>query len=83
MAALTVRAADPAGSIVGKRGDAFFPAWQNHCSPKSTRRDGCANGNRYADQDVGKLYQEFEGGSIGTGVAIGDYDGDGRPDILW
>jgi hypothetical protein len=28
------------------------------------------------------LYQEFEGGSIGTGVAIGDYDGDGRPDIF-
>ena len=30
----------------------------------------------------GELYQEFETGSIGTGVAIGDYDGDGRPDIF-
>jgi len=32
--------------------------------------------------DVGDLYQEFEDGSIGTGVAIGDYDGDGRPDLF-
>jgi hypothetical protein len=30
----------------------------------------------------GDLYQEFEDGSIGTGVAIGDYDGDGRPDLF-
>ena len=30
----------------------------------------------------GDLFQEFETGSIGTGVAIGDYDGDGRPDIF-
>ena len=29
-----------------------------------------------------ELYQEFEDASIGTGVAIGDYDGDGRPDIF-
>ena len=27
-----------------------------------------------------KLYNEFDIGSIGTGVAIGDYDNDGRPD---
>jgi hypothetical protein len=39
--------------------------------------------NRYDDPKMwGDLYQEFEGGSIGTGVAIGDYDGDGRPDIF-
>jgi hypothetical protein len=30
----------------------------------------------------GELYHEFEDGEIGTGVAIGDYDGDGRPDIF-
>ena len=29
----------------------------------------------------GDLNHEFEVGAIGTGVAIGDYDGDGRPDI--
>lgn len=39
--------------------------------------------NRYADPRMrGDLYQEFEGGSIGTGVAVGDYDGDGRPDLF-
>jgi hypothetical protein len=35
----------------------------------------------YGPQDVG-LYSENETGAIGTGIAIGDYDGDGRPDIF-
>ncbi|HUJ43135.1 MAG TPA: FG-GAP-like repeat-containing protein [Opitutaceae bacterium] len=44
---------------------------------------GVRTENRYNDPRMfGDLYQEFEGGSIGTGVAIGDYDGDGRPDIF-
>jgi hypothetical protein len=30
----------------------------------------------------GELYHEFDLGAIGTGIAIGDYDGDGRPDIF-
>jgi hypothetical protein len=39
--------------------------------------------NRYADPRMwGDLYHEFGDGPIGTGVAIGDYDGDGRPDIF-
>jgi len=39
--------------------------------------------NPYDDPRMwGELYHEFEDGSIGTGVAIGDYDGDGRPDIF-
>jgi hypothetical protein len=38
--------------------------------------------NRYDDPRMwGQYYSEFEMGSIGTGVAIGDYDGDGRPDL--
>jgi hypothetical protein len=49
-------------------------------SPDST---GVKTENRYDDPKMwSSLYQEFEGGSIGTGVAIGDYDGDGRPDIF-
>src|SRR5262245_52324023 len=39
--------------------------------------------NAYDDPAMwGKLYHEFNSGAIGTGVAIGDYDGDGRPDIF-
>lgn len=39
--------------------------------------------NRYDDPKIsGELSQEFDSSSIGTGVAIGDYDGDGRPDIF-
>jgi len=49
-------------------------------SPEQT---GVRTENRYADPEMwGKRYGEFEGGSIGTGIAIGDYDGDGRPDIF-
>jgi enediyne biosynthesis protein E4 len=39
--------------------------------------------NAYADPRMwGELSHEFEIGAIGTGVTIGDYDGDGRPDIF-
>jgi len=39
--------------------------------------------NDYDDPRMwGQLYQEFLFGAIGTGVAIGDYDGDGRPDVF-
>lgn len=44
---------------------------------------GIVTENRYADPKMwGEYYQEFALGSIGTGVAIGDYDGDGRPDLF-
>jgi hypothetical protein len=49
-------------------------------SPDET---GVRTENPYDDPRMwGDLYQEFEVGSIGSGVAIGDYDGDGRPDIF-
>ncbi|HEY1791293.1 MAG TPA: VCBS repeat-containing protein, partial [Opitutaceae bacterium] len=39
--------------------------------------------NSFADPAMWSgLYSEFETGSIGTGVAIGDYDGDGRADVF-
>ena len=38
--------------------------------------------NAYDDPAMwGALFHEFNSGAIGSGVAIGDYDGDGRPDI--
>jgi hypothetical protein len=43
---------------------------------------GVRTENRYADPRMhGDLYEEFETSSVGTGIAIGDYDGDGLPDI--
>ncbi|MGJ3242911.1 MAG: FG-GAP-like repeat-containing protein [Opitutales bacterium] len=38
--------------------------------------------NQYGDPRMwGELYQEFTLGSVATGVATGDFDRDGRPDI--
>jgi hypothetical protein len=46
-------------------------------------KTGIVTENNYADPRMWtERYHEFEVGSIGSGVAIGDYDGDGRPDIL-
>ncbi len=39
--------------------------------------------NPFADPKMwGERYQEFALGTFGTGVAIGDYDNDGRPDVF-
>ncbi|MBE2215697.1 MAG: CRTAC1 family protein, partial [Opitutaceae bacterium] len=44
---------------------------------------GIITENRYADPDMwGERYQEFALGAIGTGVAIGDFDNDGSPDVF-
>lgn len=49
-------------------------------SPEDT---GLRAENRYDDPRMhGELAQEFDSSSIGTGVTIGDYDGDGRPDLF-
>jgi hypothetical protein len=60
----------------GRRGPTLFKV----LSPDDT---GVVTENPYQDPKMwGSLYSENETGSIGTGVAIGDYDGDGRPDIF-
>ena len=46
-------------------------------------RTGVVTQNNYADPRMWTdRYQELAYGAIGTGVAVGDYDGDGRPDLF-
>ena len=60
----------------GPRGPTLF-------TTLSSEQTGLKAGNAYDDPEMwGRLYHEFNAGSIGTGVAIGDFDGDGRPDIF-
>jgi len=60
----------------GPRGTTMFV----QMAPEAT---GIRTTNQYADPRMwNELYHEFEIGAIGTGVAIGDYDGDGRPDVF-
>jgi hypothetical protein len=83
----TARAAgadDPGGGIVevpfaarsGPKGATLF----TRLSPKET---GIITENSYADPKMWReRIDEFRFGSIGTGVAAGDYDNDGRPDLF-
>jgi hypothetical protein len=76
LAAAADFAGRPLAPLSGPRGRTMFA----QLPPEAT---GVRTENRFADPRMrGDLYQEFEGGSIGTGVAIGDYDGDGRPDLF-
>jgi hypothetical protein len=83
-AGLAARAADAAGSITEKPlGPHLFPRGKTMFVQLPPEATGVRTENRYADPKMRKeLYQEFETSSIGTGVAIGDYDGDGLPDIF-
>ena len=66
----------PLAGRSGPRGTTMFTV----LAPEQT---GVVTENRYADPKMwGEHYQEFALGSIGTGVAVGDYDNDGRPDLF-
>ena len=44
---------------------------------------GVRTENKYDDPEIwGRRSREFDLGAVGTGVAIGDYDNDGRTDIF-
>ena len=66
----------PFGPRSGPRGPTLFKA----LTPQET---GLRAENPYDDPRMwGSCYSEIETGPIGTGVAIGDYDNDGRPDVF-
>ena len=77
---------EPLAKRSGPRGATLF-------STQSATETGIVTENKYADPVAttsgykdprmwADRYHEFEVGAVGTGVAIGDYDGDGRPDIF-
>jgi enediyne biosynthesis protein E4 len=82
--AVNLHAADETAPLVGQklsplsgpRGKTMFTT----LPPEDT---GVRTENQYADPQMkGALFQQYNGGSIGTGVAIGDFDNDGKPDIF-
>ncbi len=79
-----LNAADSQGSIAENPFSPHpFPRGATLFAQLAPETTGIVTENRYADPKMwAELYQESEGGSLGTGVAIGDYDGDGRPDIF-
>jgi hypothetical protein len=83
LAAAPASAADPAGAITSKPlAPHPFPQGKTMFVELPAEETGVRTENRYNDPRMrGDLYEEFETSSVGTGIAIGDYDGDGRPDI--
>lgn len=67
---------EPLAERSGPRGERMFAL----LPPAET---GVVTENRYDDPRIWtERYHEFSIGAIGTGIAIGDYDGDGRPDLF-
>jgi hypothetical protein len=82
-ACVAARASDPSGSISGRPlAPHPFPQGKTLFVELPAEQTGVKSENLFNDPRMhGELYEEFETSSVGTGVAIGDYDGDGRPDI--
>lgn len=77
-------AADPTAGwkeeTFGPRSAPRGPTLFTELAPAQT---GIVTENRYNDPKMwNERYLEFTIGAIGTGVAIGDYDDDGRPDLF-
>ncbi len=80
--ALAVHAA-PAGLVSTPLAAPGRPGGTTLFTPLSAEQTGIITGNPYLDPRMWtERYHEFDVGPIGTGVAIGDYDGDGRPDVF-
>jgi enediyne biosynthesis protein E4 len=59
------------------------PAHEPRFTALSPDQTGITQVNTYDDPRMwAELFREFTLGAVGTGVTIGDYDADGRPDVL-
>jgi len=68
--------AQPLAPRSGPRGKTLFTV----VAPEDS---GVRTENTYDDPEIwGRRSREFDLGAVGTGVAIGDFDNDGRPDIF-
>jgi hypothetical protein len=73
-------AADIAGTPFAPHSQA---ASKTMFTPMPAAQTGIVAMNDYADPAMwAEHYQELAYGAMGTGVAAGDYDGDGRPDVF-
>ena len=64
--------------LIGRQGVAGSPGF-TRISPETS---GLWTRNDYDDPSMwGSRYLVFSQGAVGTGLAAGDYDGDGRPDL--
>src|SRR5690349_1391795 len=80
---LTVQAAEPAGISEKPLAPRSGPRGATMFAELAAEDTGIVTENRYDDPSMwAERYADFAVGSVGTGVAIGDYDGDGRPDIF-